>query len=187
LDSNNYVMFFGGAGATQHDVDAWGKSAKEQRPSYNFMTFPFPKGTLSTDPLSHWYRSAPLADAVKQTPDVSYHIVGHSSGAGIANDVAGKALARGATNFKLICLDGFAPIKLLEKYYTIWSAKNWAHKIYSLNYNVLHKFKHFHVYESNCSKIWPLHFSLINLHASDDYPHVSKGYHNVKANLIWLT
>ena len=43
------VFFFGGYRASQLNIDAWVRTAKQQKPSVEFIGFPWPKDADSSD------------------------------------------------------------------------------------------------------------------------------------------
>ncbi len=180
------IHFFGGYRASSQDVLAWCKSLEQKQPHVVAIGWPYPIGSSAGDPLKRWNYSDSLAKFISVDSDESL-IVGHSSGCAIANDVADKTLALGARNFRLIALDGFRPKpELLNVPGTmLWSAD--SNGIHSLNYDALKDTAKFHVYRAAVRKKWPLHFSLVNLNASDDFDGITQGYHNCDANVEVLS
>jgi hypothetical protein len=193
------IVFFGGYMATEHDVTVWADSAKEQRSDLNITTQPWVIGASASNPLVRYHSAvAQWTGIINRWKDETY-IVGHSSGCAISNEVQSRVADKAKTH--LICLDGFLPYKnQIEEVNTqIWSAANYnkdpngVH--YSLNYlnlrNALvfpQQEKHWHVYESEATKLWPLHFSLVNENSSDDIvTSIPMGYYDCKANLSFLT
>src|SRR5262249_49395004 len=106
------VFFFGGWNASQNDIDAWVRSAKQQKPSITFTGFPYPSGAswdydsaVDGFKKSGQYKSA--VAAIQACSADSIYIVGHSSGCAISNAVD-KGL-KDTGKVVLAALDGFAP------------------------------------------------------------------------------
>jgi hypothetical protein len=133
LGSLMKIHFFGGYRATNQNVLAWCNSLETKQPNVIAIGWPYPIGSSAGDPLKCWNCSGSIAKLISVDVDECL-IVGHSSGCALANDVAGKALALGAKNFRLIALDGFLPRpELLNLPGTVvWSAE--CNGVHSLNY-----------------------------------------------------
>lgn len=177
-----HIYFFGGYRATTQDVEAWRNSVLAKVPDLALSVFPYPDGASAGAPLDAWHDSDKVAGQIA-AEKASAIVVGHSSGCAIANDVAGKALALGHTNMKVIALDGFRPHQSLLDLpgSKVWSAE--CHGTCSLNYHSLEDCPNFKVYKARVSTTWPLHFSLVNLNVSDNFPAITQGYHMCDANL----
>ena len=177
-----HVYFFGGYLATSNDVEAWRRSVIAQVPDMPVTAFPYPEDATAGAPLERWHDSSKVAEQIKAEGAFAI-IVGHSSGCAIANDVAAHALALGYTNMKVIALDGFRPgDKLLAlPGSVVWSAE--CNGVCSLNYHGLEHCPNFKVYRTRVRQQWPLHFSLVNTNASDNYVSIREGYHMCAANL----
>ena len=175
------VHFFGGYRATNQNVLAWCNSLEKKQPHVIAIGWPYPIGSPAASPLKCWNCSESVAKLIKVDVDECL-IVGHSSGCAIANDVASKALALGAKNFKLIALDGFLPKpELLNLPGTmVWSAE--CNGVHSLKYKSNKDSGRFHLYKANVTKKWPLHFILINVNVSDDHSDITQGYRNCDVN-----
>lgn len=181
------VHFFAGFRAALGDIAAWSKSAAAQRPDVEFKGYAWPVAASAGNPLAQWRLSD--GDLRKLAADPRQKIiVGHSSGAAYANNVAQRLLADGVANWQLVVLDGFRPdIHLLEHAGTqCWSAE--CGDVRSLNYYALNTAPHFQAYQAmGCKSTWALHFSLVNRAASDDrVKNIATGYADCIANLIWL-
>ncbi|MFL5342523.1 MAG: hypothetical protein ACJ8F7_20445 [Gemmataceae bacterium] len=185
------VYFFGGYEATQADIDAWLRSARQQEPGVAFFGFPWPDNTPSTPPesvvkgarKSGLYQSA--LDAIQACSADTIYIVGHSSGCAISN-----AVDKGLTDTSkivLVALDGFTPDhqQLQRSSTQVWGAV--CNGVKSRNYNgglgsrlKVHQ-------ATDCKTDWALHFSLVNTAATDKtVPTRQKGYFQCQANLEWL-
>lgn len=193
------IYYFGGYAATEDNVRAWADSVyKKVSPSQTLMVapFPYPKNASAGNPLPQWEEqfggsramAKRIADAASLLESVT--IIAHSSGCKIGNDVANELLNLGHDSFRLIALDGFCPApKLLALEKTrVWSARNDDAEVVSLNFfsckeKAGSRFKSFN---TDQVERWPLHFSLVNLNADDDYPGITQGYHNCDANLTVL-
>jgi hypothetical protein len=177
------VLFFGGYLSTHDDVESWRKSLMSKVPGIEAIVFHYPEMTPAGKPLLRWQQTQWAAEQIAGPGKCL--IVGHSSGCLIANTVAAFAHSMGLS-FKLIALDGFAPDdKLLALPETeVWGAR--CGKKQSLNYKDHADLSCFKVYDAKVTKQWPLHFSLINLNASDEYDAITDGYHNCDANLTVL-
>jgi len=184
------VFFFGGYHASQHDIDAWLRSARTQEPSVEFIGFPWPKtaGAGAASAVKHFSEGgrydATIDDIQGNGADTIY-IVGHSSGCAIANAV--DAGLEWTENIVLVALDGFRPSDdQLEREKTqVWGAK--CGHVHSRNYPGFSKGRR-RIYEAtNCKTEWALHFSLVNANATDTLvPFIAKGYTDCKANLCFL-
>ena len=177
-----HVYFFGGYLATSNDVEAWRRSVIAQVPDMPVTAFPYPEDATAGAPLERWHDSSKVAEQIKAEGAFAI-IVGHSSGCAIANDVAAHALALGYTNMKVIALDGFRPGDELLALpgSVVWSAE--CNGVCSLNYHALEDCPNFKVYKARVRQQWPLHFSLVNTSASDDFTSIDAGYHMCVANL----
>jgi hypothetical protein len=101
----NNIYFFGGYRSSHEDVMAWKNSVEAKLPKWGVPPFRYPERSSAEDPLEGWDGSDYIADLL-MPGDI---IMGHSSGCGIANDVAEHAVKLGKVKFKLIALDGFCP------------------------------------------------------------------------------
>lgn len=190
------VYFFGGYLSTLAEVEAWQRSAASQRPDLTFHIQPWPGGP-SGDPLTNWHTgSQRIAQIIADNKSTEFYLVGHSSGCGIANDVARVANDLGAENFNLIVLDGFRPspalLGAIGERTQCWSAEWYDAAVgkenYSLNYSLLKETPHFNIWRpQERATGWALHFSLINLKSNDaTVESIDDGYADCVANLCWL-
>ena len=184
------VFFFGGFEASQTDVDAWVRSAKQQKPNIDYSAFPWPQGASSDDvgavkgsKNSGQFKSA-VAAIEACSADLIY-IVGHSSGCAIANAVDNGL--KDHSKVVLVSLDGFTPDReqLKRSSTQVWGAM--CDGVKSRNYHggLGSRLK---VYlATDCKTEWALHFSLVNAAATDKLvPTRQKGYFQCQANLVWL-
>ena len=86
------VFYFGGYHASHHDIDAWLRSARTQKPAVEFIGFPWPKGASSGahSAVSHFSKRGrydAVIDDIQGNGADTIYIVGHSSGCAIANAV----------------------------------------------------------------------------------------------------
>jgi hypothetical protein len=184
------VFFFGGYHASQHDIDAWLKSARFQEPTIDFYGYPWPKaaGAGAASAVKHFSeggRYDATIDDIQGAGADTVYIVGHSSGCAIANAV--DAGLEWTENVVLVALDGFRPSddQLDREKTQVWGAK--CGHVHSRNYPGFSKGRR-RIYEAtNCKTEWALHFSLVNANATDStVPFIAKGYTDCKANLCFL-
>jgi hypothetical protein len=185
------VFYFGGFLASQHDIDAWLRSARAQRPGCEFIGFPWPKGASSgahsaVTTFSKGGRYNSVIDDIQSTSADKIYIVGHSSGCAIANAVYAGLEYIG--HHVLVALDGFTPsaLQLQEETTQVWGAV--CDGVRSRNFPG-HVNGRRRIYNAkNCKTQWALHFSLVNAAATDRLvPSISKGYTNCEANLCFLS
>jgi len=177
------LFYFGGYQSTRDNVMAWKKSL-EGKCDVEVVPFHYPDGASAGNPFSRWGDSQ-TDYVLSEMAEQGNVLVGHSSGAAIANYVAGRAVRIGK-QFRLISLDGQTPSTMLMALPDTlrWSAVG-AGGERSLNYEG-DRPPHYQVFHAKVHKRWPLHFSLVNLNVSDDYSAIEQGYHNCDANHIVL-
>ena len=183
------VYFFGGYHASQHDIDAWLRSARVLKPHIDFTGYPWPSGANSdaksaVEVFSRNGHYDAVVEEVRGSAERIY-IVGHSSGCAIANAV--DAGIEYVENVVLVSLDGFRPSAYqLERETTqVWGAD--CDGVLSRNYPGLAQARRQIFHAKNCKTEWALHFSLVNANASDALvDSVEHGYANCKANLLFL-
>lgn len=188
------VFYFGGFLASQPDINAWVRSAKEQKPTVEFIGFPWPKGASSgaasaVRTFSQGGRYDSVIDDIQSNGGDKIYIVGHSSGCAIANAVYAGLEYIG--HHVLVALDGFTPsaLQLDEETTQVWGAM--CDGVQSRNFPGLVKGRRRIYYAKNCKSQWPLHFSLVNTNASDANKalvggDLSKGYTDCRANLCFM-
>jgi len=185
------VFYFGGYLASQLDIDAWVRTAKQQNPGVEFIGFPWPKGADSSDESAvKQFRKARTYDSVSKDIQNSradtIYIVGHSSGCAIANAV--DAGLKSTDKIVLVALDGFTPNarQLDRKTTQVWGAV--CDGVQSRNYPKSTLRGRRRIYTAHdCKTTWALHFSLVNTAAKDGLIHnVATGYANCQANLLFL-
>jgi hypothetical protein len=185
------VYFIGGYHASQADIDAWVRSAKQQKPSIAFFGFPWPSDTPSSpadsvvkgSKKSGQYKS--VLDAIQACSADTIYIVGHSSGCAIANAVD-KGL-KDTSKIVLVALDGFTPDtdQLKRSSTQVWGAECGGQK--SRNYPGPAGGRRKVYQATDCKTEWALHFSLVNAAATDKLvSSVKTGYTQCQANLVWL-
>lgn len=159
------VIYIGGYGADQKQVDHWMKASTVKDPSRTYKAYGYPVGAGSGNASAIAGAKSTIASVVKSidsNPSAKYVIAGHSSGAAISNRIA--ELVKEPSHIRLVNLDGFAPSKALQKkvHSTCWYAKNGKH----LSRNagamtgscVIHK-----AFNTNvCTDPWCLHNVLVN-------------------------
>jgi hypothetical protein len=199
------IFFFGGYRATIHDVAKWQGSAADQTPDDVYVfTYAWPAAAPNSDKPANSddtsavssFRSAGTFD--KAVSDIGscgadrIFIVGHSSGCAISKAVD-HAVVVDKNKVTLVALDGFTPDvdQLARPSTQVWAAeRNQGGKVFvSRNHNRLKKnlggrLKIFNAPSGTTE--WALHFSLVNVAASDDIDDISKGYMNCRANLVWM-
>lgn len=184
------VFFFGGFLASAHDIDAWVRSAKAQKPTVEFIGFPWPKGASSgaasaVRTFSQRGRYDSVIDDIQGNDADKIYIVGHSSGCAIANAVHAGLEYIG--HHVLVALDGFTPNadQLDEETTQVWGAV--CEGVHSRNFPGHVKGRRRIYPAKNCKTMWALHFSLVNAAATDRLvTSISKGYANCQANLCFL-
>lgn len=198
------IFFFGGYRATIHDVAKWQGSAADQTSDDVYVfTYAWPAAAPNSDKPANSddrhavssFRSAGTFD--KAVSDIGscgadrIFIVGHSSGCAISKAVDRAVVDKDKVT--LVALDGFAPdVDQLGRPSTqVWAAerKQGGKVFVSRNHDRLKetlggRLKIFNA-PSGTTK-WALHFSLVNVAASDDIDEPSKGYKNCRANLVWM-
>jgi hypothetical protein len=199
------IFFFGGYRATIHDVAKWQGSAADQTSDDVYVfTYAWPAAAPNSDKPANSddtsavssFRSAGTFD--KAVSDIGscgadrIFIVGHSSGCAISKAVD-HAVVVDKNKVTLVALDGFTPDvdQLARPSTEVWAAeRNQGGKVFvSRNHNRLKKnlggrLKIFNAPSGTTE--WALHFSLVNVAASDDIDDISKGYMNCRANLVWM-
>lgn len=167
-------------------MTAWAASAKIQRPDVEFETCHWIDGADPNDPVSSYHLTLDrTSQQIKQFSNKTFVIVGHSSGCAVANELAERVFS--LPNWHLVVLDGFRPDKELLSKSDCWGAKSGVHC--SRNFYALRQTPNFHVHQApvNCTANWPLHFSLVNLNASNENVNgIYQGYVDCKTNLEWL-
>jgi len=184
------VFYFGGYLASEHDIDAWLRSARAQKPTVEFIGFPWPKGASSgadsaVRTFSRGGKYDSVIDDIQSNGADKIYIVGHSSGCAIANAVHAGLEYIG--HHVLVALDGFTPsaLQLDEETTQVWGAV--CDGVRSRNFPGLVKGRRRIYTAKNCKSEWALHFSLVNANATDRLvTSISKGYANCQANLCFL-
>lgn len=185
------VFYFGGFNASQNDVDAWMRSARQQKPNVGFTGFAWKSGPNSApadvvvkgSKNSGQYKSA--LDAIKASTADTIYIVGHSSGCAVANALDRDL--KGASNVVLVALDGYSPDSEQLKRSTtqVWGAE--CDGVRSKNYPGPAGGRRRVYQATNCKKLWALHFSVVNEAATDARVYsIATGYVQCVANLEWL-
>jgi len=184
------VFFFGGYHASETDINTWLRSARVQKPTVEFIGFPWPKGAHSgadsaVKTFSKHGKYDSVIDDIQGNGADTIYIVGHSSGCAIANAV--DAGLEWTENIVLVALDGFRPSdnQLDRETTQVWGAI--CNGVHSRNYPGHAKGRRRIYHATNCKTEWALHFSLVNANATDSLvPTISKGYTNCKANLCFM-
>ena len=201
------IFFFGGYRASIHDMAKWQGSAADQTSDDVYVfTYAWPAAAPDSDKPARWddksavssFRSAGTFD--KAVSDIGscgadrIFIVGHSSGCAISKAVDHAVVDEdNKDKVTLIALDGFAPDadQFARPSTQIWSAerKQGGQVFVSRNHDGLQKqlgskLNIFHA--SSGTTEWALHFSLVNLAATDAIDEASKGYMGCRANLFWM-
>lgn len=184
------VIYFGGYGATQAQMDCWAGGAKSL--NYNITALPYPSGApagynRAIERTSKYQR---LLQQIKAHPNKKYKVGGHSSGSQYANNLVQWMLNNGvpAANIELSNLDGFkAPSNLRSKVkWQCWSATNG--RINSNNYSSECKI----LKTTRCQTKWCLHFMLVNSEAPNNLSgggdFIRRGYakNNCQSPTDWI-
>jgi len=184
------VYFIGGYLASDPDINAWLRSARQQKPGVQFFGYPWTEGAASDGdgPVKGFKKNGRFDSVVSAInadgSDVIY-VVGHSSGCAIANAV--DAALKSTANIALVALDGFRPSddQLDRPSTQVWGAI--CDGVQSRNYPGFDKGRRRIYTATGCKTMWALHFSLVNSNASDKtVHHVSQGYSNCQANLGFM-
>lgn len=184
------VFYFGGFNASQNDIDSWVRSARQQKPTVDFIGFKWESGTKSWPAdvvvkgakASGQYKAA--LEAIQACKAETVYLVGHSSGCAVSN-----ALDRELKDerINLVALDGFSPDddQLKKAGTQVWGAI--CGKIKSKNFPGPSRGRR-RIYEAvNCTELWSLHFSVVNEASADGkVRNVATGYLNCKANMGFL-
>jgi hypothetical protein len=184
------VFYFGGYHASEHDIDAWLRSARVQKPTVEFIGFPWPKGASSGahSAVAHFSKGGrydAVIDDIQGNGADTIYLVGHSSGCAIANAV--DAGLEWTENIVLVALDGFTPNsdQLDRETTQVWGAT--CNGVNSRNFPGFVKGRRKVFTATGCKSEWALHFSLVNANAKDGLvDSVAKGYANCRANLSFL-
>jgi hypothetical protein len=184
--SADKVIFFGGAQSKKSVLDAC-------FPNFQNFGYPPPANTVA----------AVIAE-INRNPDQTYLIVGHSSGAEPANQVA-TGIKKGRQTLKianpdritLMSLDGYAPSGVPKNIKRIcWNASGGASKkpIKSRNFasmttkNGCGQVKTYQ--DDHCKDVWCMHFTLVNQSApaSLDKTWKTQGYDGCsESQLPWYS
>lgn len=186
------VFFFGGYKSSQDDMQLWLNSAQGQRSDVTFHAFPYPAHMSSIPPANVVDGFNSVVEQIQDTEAEKIFIVGHSSGCAIANGVARRL--KDNQNIALVALDGFCPDaeQLKAPKTQVWGARNGDAK--SLHFDDLEPRAkdRFHPFTAHrdCTNKVSLHFSLVNVAASDrnikNFDDIKNGYKGCVANLCWL-
>jgi len=184
------VFFFGGYHASELDIDVWLRTARTQKPTVEFIGFPWPKGaSAGADSAVKAFSQGGKYDSVigdiQGNGADTIFIVGHSSGCAIANAV--DAGLEWTENIVLVALDGFGPSddQLDRETTQVWGAT--CDGVRSRNFPGIAKGRRRIYTATNCKTEWALHFSLVNANSTDALvDSVAKGYSNCRANLSFL-
>lgn len=192
----SWVLFFGGYGASPEQMSCWEKGARAQNSyaSYIFQAVAYPEGSASD--MASVLKAGELivkkwADEINLHPERKYFIVGHSSGAALANRVA-ELVAR-PQQIELVDLDGFAASASLQKKAktTCVYAVQTVTGMQSRNaISMKEACRLSHAYkDSKCQTPWCLHFSLVNTQVAPSLSGADfkkNGYLGCGTNLDWL-
>ena len=184
-----HVVFIGGFHSSQPDMELWTASAEQQRNDVTFDAFPFPESASSSRTgAAHGFEKQydGVLETIADTAATSLFIVGHSSGCAIANELNSR-LPGDHSQVTLVDLDGFSPFDHQVKKSTVqvWSAVESGGKGKSVNWDAGHKI----FVAVSATQPWSLHFSLVNIAATDVITlatYRTKGYAGCVANLCWL-
>ena len=184
------VFYFGGYLASHGDIEAWLRSARVQKPTVEFIGFPWPKGASSgadsaVKTFSKGGKYDSVIDDIQGNGADTIYIVGHSSGCAIANAV--DAGLEYTNHIVLVALDGFTPNddQLDRNTTQVWGAI--CDGVRSRNFPGIAKGRRKIYTAKNCKSEWALHFSLVNAAARDGLvDSVTKGYAKCQANLLFL-
>lgn len=185
-----HVIFIGGYHATQPQVDLWKTSAQQQRGDVSFDACPYPDTEQASRAGAVNQFGDKRFDALKwRIEDIgadTLFIVGHSSGCAIANELNSR-IAGDHSGITLVDLDGFSPLSDQIKGSSVqgWSAEGSGNKGTSLNWSKGNK----KFISGSCTQEWSLHFSLVNLAATNKITKANYrdiGYAGCVANLCFL-
>lgn len=190
------VLFVGGYGSTEEQMQRWEKAARENpayRGQFNFRAIPLPSSGWDAATVLSQGRSK-IDEIVRQIdaspPGSVFILAGHSSGAAITNEIARRVRDKG--KIRLVALDGYVPHGLQDQVYTTcWSAVNGQTKQSAVNLASMRTCQNYYQMTTNaCSDSWCLHFILVNNSAGrvgvNQQNFKSRGYDEVSPNLMWL-
>lgn len=211
------MIFFGGYKSTHTQMKCWQTGAKEEArrlklDGYSFEPIAYPEGALAGETSAVSVGAGLIADAVNEivrgvrsSSSVRFVVVGHSSGAALANAVGEKVLQilKGPSQTALLSqiefvdLDGFKPSSEIQNQLntSCWSAETELEArsekkvLRSPNADSDSQCRLHRAYQDrHCQTQWCLHFSLVNKLASanlgTDYDR--NGYEGCATNLDWL-
>jgi hypothetical protein len=192
------VIFFGGHGSNQEQIDRWVKAAQKipgVNSEFTFSGILYPSKSASKDGAIRdgKIEIERIVREINNGPaDKEYILVGHSSGSALASEVA--SLAKNSKRIKLVILDGFRPSEKLQSTVSTkcWSARSATQNdLKGLNYEGMKDCVSFdELLPYGCQNSMCLHFSLINADASkvgvSSNNYKIKGYEGLQPNMIWL-
>ena len=184
-----YVVFIGGFRSSQPDMDLWKTSAQQQRGDVKFDAFPYPdiQDYSDTGAVNGFAkRFDEVVQKIKDAAADTLFIVGHSSGCAIANEVNAR-VPGDHSGITLVDLDGFAPSagQIQKSSVQAWCAEGTRDKQHSVHWAAWKK----KFVSGSATQTWSLHFSLVNLAATDKITsgnYKAMGYAGCVANLCWL-
>jgi len=183
------VLFFGGYGASQFQVDQWARNAQSTYPyseNYDFKGISYQGHVWGQDSVVARNQSLirQWVNGINSAPaGCRFVLVGHSSGSAISNAIAAKI--KDKTKAQLIVLDGFIPRKPVVAT-TCWSVRG------ALNTRGMSSCpSHYLTGAAGCgSASMCRHFALVNKNAGaagvNENNYKSTAYSRLQANLDWL-
>ncbi|MCC7404486.1 MAG: alpha/beta hydrolase [Bdellovibrionales bacterium] len=190
------VLFVGGYGSTEEQMQRWEKAARENpayRGQFNFRAIPLPANRWDAYAVLAQGRSK-IEEIVRQIdaspPGSVFILAGHSSGAAITNEIARRV--RDKSKIRLVALDGFVPHQIQSQVQTTcWSAIDVRTRLEANNRGSMRNCQNYREMAANgCNNSWCLHFVLVNSSAGrvgvthENFK--ARGYDDVSPNLMWL-
>ena len=185
-----HIVYFGGYGSTSANMKCWADGIPESEGQISVLPYPVGASSGRNRDIEKTRAYQDLQKFIRENPNQSFKVGGHSSGSQYANQLVEWMLRVGVSpkNIELSNLDGFRASESLRSKvkWKCWSATNG--RIYSNNYSSdcqLYKAPH-------CQTKWCLHFSLVNKTAPKDLAggsdFIRRGYDkkNCQSNLVWI-
>jgi predicted alpha/beta hydrolase family esterase len=191
LARSEQILFFGGyrsQPAHMQDVErlAEAESVILEAIAYPSQTSTYEAAVRDGKPIiDQWVRR------LNSTPALKIKIVGHSSGAALAIEVARQVQPR--SRVVLVILDGFLPSQTFQQNIQTecWAAIDPTSQLRSYNYESTKTCQRFNVLEySGCKTSMCLHFALVNENARQNVitnsNYGTRGYENIALPTFWF-
>jgi hypothetical protein len=186
------VLYFGGYRSSESQMQEMQRLARLEKISMHTITYPSRDSSYEAAVIDgaaiirHW------VGQINRNPDVEIQIVGHSSGAALAIEVARQVVPH--DRMRLVILDGFLPSRTFQQNNQVecWAAMDSTNpNLKSYNYSSTRACLRFHVLEyEGCTTSMCLHFALVNknsfLNGITNANYGRTGYENLRLQDKWL-